>query len=596
MNKSLRIASVVASLAALPLTGQAQTTAPAKPQTHARASAKKKAAPSVETQIRQLRDELQAEIDQLKAALAAKDEKITALETATLATQQKTNATAAHVETIDSTLQQNVVVENDLKNSLGDLQLKTVAVTTSVQDVKTSEKTLEKAVYEPVSLHFKGITMTPGGFVAAESVWRQRALNADIYTNFNATPYMNAGEAKTSEWVPSARASRPNILLSAKVPFGTINAFLEGDFLSAGVTSNNTQTNSYTLRVRQAWAQAVVGKMKFTGGQMWTLATENKKATDNGTEQWPLIPDGNAHVGFSYLRQVGFRIQDAITPKLTIAMAVEESQYQFAATNATSNFFFGAPGATGGIENNQANLTNQVAPDVIVKFAADPGYGHYELGGIARFFRDRYYPNYPTNSINAQNDTRFGGGFIANARFPVTKKLDLGLHLIAGDGTGRYGDSLLPDITVRPNGTLAPLRNAQALASFEGHPTKKLDVFAYTGTEYVQRNYKVGPTGTLVGYAPPTAPNGGCNTEAVPVNTTTGTIGYEPGASTCTGATRALIEGSAGWVFRIYSGPAGRLQYGAAYAYLTREAWTGAGGAPKATNNMVFTSFRYYLP
>ncbi|SNS24326.1 hypothetical protein SAMN05421770_101149 [Granulicella rosea] len=589
MNKSLRIASVAASLAVLPLTGQAQT---AKPPAKTRAHAKKKAAPSVETQIRQLREELQGEIDQLKSALAAKDEQISSLQVAVLSADRKASAAATHVDTVDATLQQNVVVENDLKNSVGDLQVKSVAVTASVQEVKASEKTLEKAINEPLSLHYKGITLTPGGFVAGESIWRQRAMNADIYTNFNATPYMNSGEAKTSEWVPSARATRPNILLSGKVPFGTINAFVEGDFLSAGITSNNLQTNSYTLRLRQAWAQAVVGKIKFTGGQMWTLATENRKATDNNTEQWPLVPDQNAHVGFSYLRQVGFRLQDAITPRLTLAVALEASQYQFAATNAPLNFFFGAPGALPGLESNQANLTNQVAPDIIVKAAWDPKFGHYELGGIGRFFRDRYYPNYPTNSLNAANDTRFGGGFIANARFPVAPKLDLGLHLIAGDGTGRYGASLLPDITVRPNGTLAPLRNAQGMFSLEAHPSKRLDLFAYAGTEYVQREYKVGAAGVLVGYAPPTASNAACNTEALP---TAGT-GYAPGVSTCTGATRALIEGSAGWVFRLYSGPAGKLQYGAAYSYLTREAWTGVGGAPKATNNMVYTSFRYYLP
>jgi hypothetical protein len=272
-------------------------------------------------------------------------------------------------------------------------------------------------------------------------------------------------------------------------------------------------------------------------------------------------------------------------------MSLEESQYQFTASNAPTNFFFGAPGVVQGIENLNANLTNQVAPDIIVKIAADPRYGHYEIGGIGRFFRDRFYPA-GTTAARAQNDMRFGGGFIANARFPVTPILDLGFHLIAGDGTGRYGDSLLPDVTVRPNGTLAPLRNAQALFSLEAHPMKRLDVFGYAGTEYVQRTYYTGTGGVLVGYAPPTLNNNGCNTEGAP----TANTGYAPGVTSCAGATRALSEGSAGWVYRIYSGAAGKLQYAAAYAYLTRDGWTGVGGAPKATNNMVFTSFRYFLP
>ncbi len=90
-------------------------------------------------------------------------------------------------------------------------------------------------------------------------------------------------------------------------------------------------------------------------------------------------------------------------------------------------------------------------------------------------------------AAGAQNDTRFGGGFVANARFPITKLADVGFHVVAGDGTGRYGVSLLPDITVRPNRTLAPIRNAQGLFSLELHPAKKLDLFGYAGSDYHQR-------------------------------------------------------------------------------------------------------------
>jgi hypothetical protein len=39
------------------------------------------------------------------------------------------------------------------------------------------------------------------------------------------------------------------------------------------------------------------------------------------------------------------------------------------------------------------------------------------------------------------------------------KHLDIGAHFLGGDGIGRYGTSTLSDATVRPNGTLALLRN-----------------------------------------------------------------------------------------------------------------------------------------
>jgi hypothetical protein len=529
---------------------------------------------SFQTQVLQKLADMQAQIDALKATVAARDEQIQAL---TRSTSGRSTPVVASSASPSSSVQTPAL----------EAASSSVVVGNGAQVRPTTTAHPEE---QNASLRYKGITLTPGGFLAGESIWRQRAMNADIYTNFNATPYMNSGEAHTSEWVPSARQSRLSLLANGKTPFGNIAGFFEGDFLSAGTTSNNLQSNSYTLRVRQAWGQASFGHAKFTAGQMWTLLTEDKKSTDPGQESAPLIFDGNGHVGYTYIRQMGYRFQDAITPSLTLAVALENSQYQFNATNAPSNFFFGNTGAAGGLNNPSANYTNQVAPDILVKAAFDPGYGHYEIGGVGRFFRDRFYP-VSGSAANAQNDTRFGGGFVANARFPVSR-LDVGLHLVAGDGTGRYGASLLPDITVRPDGTLSPLRNLQGMLSLEYHASTKLDVFGYWGNEYVQRTYYRNGAGTLVGYAPPSASNAGCGVEGTP---SAGT-GYAPGTSTCTGATRDLNQGSFGWVYKIYSGPAGRIQYGIAYSYLTRAGWTGVGGAPKATNNFVYTSFRYYLP
>jgi len=588
MKSLLKVALGIALLADIGAFLAAQTST-AVTQEHYKP--KKNATPSIETQIQQMRQDLQSQIDDLKTRLAAKDAQIEALQSATQITQDKTATVTAQIQSADLSGQRNAAAMEGIRSSINGLQAEDMTLASRVEQTQKAAEEMKRNIDEPTALRYKGITIVPGGFLAGESIWRQRAMNADLYTNYNATPYMNTGEAHTSEWVPSARQTRLSSLFSGKVPFGTLNGFFEGDFLSAGTTSNNLQSNSYTLRVRQAWAQAVVGSWKFTGGQMWTLLTEDRKATDAGQEMAPIFFDGNLHVGDTYLRQPGFRVQDAITPQLTVAASLENSQYQFSATNAPSNFFFGNAGAVGGLNNPLANYTNQVAPDVLLKASFDPGYGHYEVGGVARFFRDRYYPN-GTTAAGAQNDTQLGGGFVANARFPVTTTLDVGLHLVAGDGTGRYGVSLLPDITVRPNGTLSPLRNAQGLLSLELHPNKKLDVFGYAGTEYVQRTYYRSSTGTLAGYAPPSASNAGCNIEAVP---TAGT-GYAPGASTCLGATRVLVQGSVGWVYRLYTGPAGRLQYGLAYSYLTREGWTGVGGAPKATNNLVYTSFRYYLP
>jgi hypothetical protein len=317
--------------------------------------------------------------------------------------------------------------------------------------------------------------------------------------------------------------------------------------------------------------------------------------------------DSQYHVGFSWERQPGIRFQQSVGG-FTAAVALEQAQILESATNANANFFIGNLGTGGGLYNATTNYSNNVAPDVIVKGTYDAKYGHFEIGGLSRWFRDRYYPNETLATPSATggtNNTKVGGGGFVNIRVPVTHFLDVGVHGLGGTGVGRYGTSSLPDVTVHPDGTLEPIKAYQGLLSLEAHPTKKLDVFGYAGAEYAQRTVYLSTLGSsagkLIGYAPITAVNTGCGIETLPTSAGNGFAGaapYNPGTpANCAGVTRAVIEGTFGFTYRLYSSPKyGRLQYQGVYSYLTREAWAGVGGAPKATNNMVFTGMRYYIP
>ena len=57
-------------------------------------------------------------------------------------------------------------------------------------------------------LHYKGITLTPGGFVAGETVYRTKATGGDIPTAFSSIPYEGADAYSLSEFYGSARQSR----------------------------------------------------------------------------------------------------------------------------------------------------------------------------------------------------------------------------------------------------------------------------------------------------------------------------------------------------------------------------------------------------
>src|SRR5258707_14816144 len=98
--------------------------------------------------------------------------------------------------------------------------------------------------------------------------------------------------------------------------------------------------------------------------------------------------------------------------------------------------------------------------DIIVKAAADPGFGHYEVFGIISTFRNRIFPcavvgtnagNTPApaaptvvtcpitglttrTAAGAFNDTRVGGGLGASFDVPLfTKKVDFGIKAVAGE-------------------------------------------------------------------------------------------------------------------------------------------------------------------
>ena len=96
-------------------------------------------------------------------------------------------------------------------------------------------------------IRFKGITITPGGFMAAETVWRQRGITNDVNTDLKATPFSGASNSKLSDFNFSGRQSRLSVLAQGKLDDVKIGGYFEGDFLSAGVTSNNNRKQQLHL-------------------------------------------------------------------------------------------------------------------------------------------------------------------------------------------------------------------------------------------------------------------------------------------------------------------------------------------------------------
>ena len=598
----------------------------------------KKAGPTVSEQLSELKqaiDAQQQQIRQLSDQVQTRDQKIQQLEqrldqSQTVATQAQTKADTAAAQTAEQ--QQTVMT---LKSDVTDL--KTTA-TNNAMTLQETQKTIKDAMESPAAIHYKGITITPGGFLAGESVYRTRATGGDA-TPFNSIAMPGAGQNATSEFFGSGRQSQITMKAEGNIGYAKLTGYYEADFLAAGTTSNNNQTNSYVLRQRQAWAQAALSNgWSFVGGQMWTLLTENRAGIDNLATARPMTIDPNYTVGFSFARQYGFRAVKNFNNHLWLAASIENPQTTFTATNAANNFALGSDGVGAGLYNpgitacststvnnttpggnpvstttctNAANYAFNAMPDVIVKAAWEPGFGHYEVFGVFSRFRDRVYPCVEDTSspcastpsaLLAYNYSKNGGGAGANARFSVAHKhVDFGLHGLFGNGLGRYAASGLPDATIKPDGTLAPLRTYQGLATLEFH-YPKIDIYFNGGEDYVGRRFAKDPfSGKTVGYGAPSYSDSGCYTETAPTAASPSGFNFG-GLSSCSSQTQSVIEGTFGFWIKPYVGPKGRIQFGPQYSYLTRNAWAGAGSvagtslSPHAVDNIFYTSFRYYLP
>src|SRR5689334_8161734 len=83
-------------------------------------------------------------------------------------------------------------------------------------------------------------TVTLGGFLAAEGVYRERSESADIGSSFSGIPFPNSANAHYSESRFTARQSRLSVLAQGNVNPDTHLAFYgEFDFLGAAQTANS---------------------------------------------------------------------------------------------------------------------------------------------------------------------------------------------------------------------------------------------------------------------------------------------------------------------------------------------------------------------
>ena len=559
MNIQLKTLATLALVSAL-YAGQAQTTATGTTSTSStthkttrKAAAPKK--PSVESQIQSLREDMETQIQQLKQQLADRDQQLQQAQQAAAAAQAAAAQAQQQAAAAVGVLTENTQAVSSLQGAVTDLKTSNTSLATTVQE---DQAKVEKQITHPDVIHFKGVTLSPtGSFLAGETVYRTHATGGDIPTAFSSLPYEHADAYALSEFYGTARQSRVALMAEGKTGTATLRGYYEADWLGTGITSNNNESNSYVFRQRVLWAQAALNNgWAFTGGQLWSLATEDKKGLSNlsGDILTPLTIDPNYVPGFVWERQYGFRVTKTMD-KMAFGLAAENPQVLYTATLAgnTPYAVLGSAGTNGGNYNaaistcspstsivnytNQvnggidtylpvyktvnscANITNisfNVMPDFIAKAAFDPGLGHYEIFGIVRYAHETVYPGETTNgnlygglkdivtgatvapaltTAGSYNNSIALGGVGASGRVTVLdNKLTVGLKGLYGPGVGRYGSTTLSDVTSASSGEFSPLHNLSALGTVEIAATPRLIVYLNYGGDYAGRDSWSGTT------------------------------------------------------------------------------------------------------
>ncbi|HEY3799813.1 MAG TPA: hypothetical protein VGL58_15800 [Caulobacteraceae bacterium] len=475
-------------------------------------------------------------------------------------------------------------------------------------------------------LYYKGVTITLGGFAAAEGVYRSKNDVADIGSNYSKIPYLNNENAHEDELRGTGRQSRLSILAQGNInPDLTAAFYGEFDFMAGPQTGNSNESNSFSPRIRNLYATLDWSSegWHLLAGQNWSLATMNTKGITPRNELPPPTIEAQYVPGFVWARQPQLRIVKDFDKQLWIGISFENPQTTVGspATGVVGTQSNGAvtgltvtTSASGIAEFDSANsLSLNHAPDVIGKIAWEPMLGgkqplHLEVFGLWRNFYDKVYvatSNAQTTAlgfgaVNTEQSSNsygagVGGGFVWSV---IPGVVDLEGSALAGNGIGRYGAGQLPDTVVQPNGSLTPIPEIMAMAGATWHATPKLDLYAFGGGEFekaVPYDQIIGGTTVHAGLGNANASLGGCFVELV---------------GTCSPDTKQEIQYTVGFWDKIWTGSYGQVRFGLQYSHTELRAFPGLEGTgngilsgsppastvvqPITTEDMFFTSFRYY--
>jgi hypothetical protein len=283
--------------------------------------------------------------------------------------------------------------------------------------------------------------------------------------------------------------------------------------------------------------------------------------------------DTNYQVGLVWSRQSQVRF--IAHPNNNVAFGVSlENPQQYVGNNIVTFPASLSTAVTGEFNNTSTTYAApNLHPDIIFKAAFDGHAGdrllHVEAGALIRTFR--FMNAVGTQPTLYTSSTATAASGEVNANLELVKNFRLIANTFFGEGGGRYIFGLGPDLVVKADGSISPVRAGSTVDGFEANITKNTLISMLYGGAYFDRNVGLDTNGKPIGY------------------------GF---AGSATNNNRTVQEATFDLVQTFWKNPNyGALSLITQYSYVWRNPWSlPATGARYAKTNMFYVDLRYTLP
>ncbi len=437
------------------------------------------------------------------------------------------------------------------------------------------------ATSSPLQIQIGNVTIMPVGFMDATAVWRNEAPGSGIGSSFGSIPFSNAVPGgKLDEMRFSPQNSRLGFRVDGDWKGYRFIGYNEFDFLgTSGSNAIGVTNGAFVPRLRLFWVDVRKGPWEFLGGQSWSMLTPNRKGISPlpGDIFFSQVVDVNYMLGLTWTRQPGFRfLLHAPKDVVTWGLSFENPNQYMGGSGGGPQITL--PTALAGLLGTQLDNTStsylstpNPMPDIITKLAFDPvSRVHFEIAGILRDFK--VYNLTTGQPTSGQTFSKTGGGGSVNGNFELVKNFRLVTNNFLSDGGGRYLFGQAPDLIIRSDGSISPIRTLSTVDGFEATVAKKTLLYAYFGGLWIGKNAALDANGTTkIGY------------------------GFLGSSNSNNHIEREYTFGINQTIWK--DAKYGAINVMGQYEYLTRNPWYIALGAlDHASDSTIYFNVRYTLP